>query len=255
MALFTFGNRSRLRARIVHAGLVSGFALATFAAPDDTSIPPRPGGELGAYAGVGSGVARSVGIADLNWTDAQLEAFILGLRAAHAKQPYAFDDSARQLFEDLQQRVAAITQAKPESTPPPEAPAAPDSLIEQLRPIRERLAMQQSASGLLYRIIKGGSGPRPRPHDTIIAHFSAKTPASQDELPQLSGRNMRLKVDELPRGVVEALQMLALGGTGLFFLAPQLSFGDGPWPDGIAPGTPIMLQIELIDIVPAAPGA
>jgi FKBP-type peptidyl-prolyl cis-trans isomerase len=204
---------------------------------------------LGVYAAVGSGVARSVGIASLNWTDAQLEAFILGLRAAHAKQPYAFDDSARQLFEDLQQRVAAVRAAPERVTPP-----AADPLLEQLRPIRERLAMQQSASGLLYRIIQGGSGPRPRPHDTIIAHFSAKTPASQEELPQLSGRNMRLKVDELPRGVTEALQMLALGGTGLFFLAPHLSFGDGPWPDGIAPGTPIMLQIELIDIVPAAPG-
>jgi FKBP-type peptidyl-prolyl cis-trans isomerase len=225
--------------------LAAGPAISPAA---DKPVPPQPAGDLGVYAAVGSGVARSVGIADLGWTDAQLEAFIQGLRAAHAKQPYAFDDAARKLFAELQQRVASARPA------PAAAPAPRDTLSEQLRPIRERLAMQQTDSGLLYRIIQGGAGPRPQPQDTVIANFSAKTPASPDELPQLSGRGMRMKVNELPAGVIEALQMLALGGTGLFFLPPHLSFGDGPWPEGIAPGTPIMLQIELVDIVSADAG-
>jgi peptidylprolyl isomerase len=114
------------------------------------------------------------------------------------------------------------------------------------------VGMQKTDSGLLCRLLMPGSGPRPRPGDVVVVDFIAKQPDGSTEIPALSGKGMSLRVGEMPAGVNEGLQMIALGGHAVFVIPPHLSFGTGKWPEGVAPGTPILLQIELKDIQPAA---
>lgn len=217
------------------------FAASSARAAAD-AVPPLPPGELGAYAAMGSGVATTVGIADLQWTDEQLDAFVNGLRAAHAKRPYPVDAAAGRLLDSLRRRAVEIRTREVE--------AEDADLAEFLRGARASGAMQQSDSGLLYRILTPGVGPRPRPQDMIVANFSATMPDGQTAIPQLSGEGFRAKVGELPPGLVEGLQMMALGAHAVLVLPPKLSFGAGVWPAGIERGTPILLRVAVLDIIP-----
>lgn len=220
----------------------SALALAATAQPAP-AVPAPLAGNLEAYEQFGSTVAKSAGITDLNWNEAQFAAFVAGLRAAQDKHPVASAEPGRQLLAEIQRRLAEV-RARDK--------AAQDStLVKFMQTAQTGVGMQRTDSGLLCRLLMPGSGPRPQPGDMIVADFIAKKPDGTTEIPALSGRDMRMRVGEMPPGVNEALQMLALGGHAVFVVPPHLSFGSGQWPDGIEPGSPILLQIELKDILPA----
>lgn len=215
--------------------------LATVAAAQPATAPAA--GDLEAYEQLGWAAARSAGIADLNWTEAELAAFVAGLRAAHEKRAVPMGEAGRRLLADMQRRVAEVrAREKAEQDP---------KLSEFMRTIRASAGLQMTDSGLLGRIIMPGAGPRPRSGDEVVVNLDVKMPDGRTGIPALSGQDARMKVGEMPPGVNEALQMMALGGRGVFVVPPHLSFGSGQWPEGLPPGTPILLQIELKDILPA----
>jgi FKBP-type peptidyl-prolyl cis-trans isomerase FkpA len=225
----------------VGALLASLFALPLAAQPAPAA--PAASGNLEAYEQFGSTAAKSAGITDLNWSEAQFAAFVAGLRAAQDKRPVPMGEAGRQLLADTQRRLAEVRAREK---------AAQDPDLEKfLATARVGLDLQQTDSGLLYRILKPGSGPRPRPGDMVVANFIAKQPDGRTEIPALSGRGLRVQVGSMPPGVNEGLQMITLGGHALLVIPPHLSFGTGKWPEGIEPGSPILLQVELQDILPA----
>ena len=218
--------------------------LATVAAAQPATAPAA--GDLEAYEQLGWAAARSAGIADLNWSEAELAAFVAGLRAAHEKRAVPMGEAGRRLLADMQRRVAEVrAREKAEQDP---------KLSEFMRTIRASAGLQMTDSGLLGRIIMPGAGPRPRIGDEVVVNLDVKMPDGRTGIPALSGQDAQMKVGEMPPGVNEALQMLALGGRGVFVVPPHLSFGSGQWPEGLPPGTPILLQLELKDILPAKPG-
>ncbi|HYC70279.1 MAG TPA: FKBP-type peptidyl-prolyl cis-trans isomerase [Opitutaceae bacterium] len=219
-------------------------AAATAAGQNLPAPAPVAPGDLAAFEQFGTAVARSAGIADLGWTDAQFEAFVAGLRAAHEKRSLPVGEPGRGLMAEMQRRVADVRAGE-------RAEHADAQLAQFLRNAKTGAAMQRADSGLLYRIIYPGAGPRPRPRDEVVAHFNAVMPDGKTPLPALSGQGIRMRVGEMPPGVDEALQMIALGGRGVFVIAPHLSFGEGEWPQGVARGTPILLQVEVLDLIPA----
>jgi FKBP-type peptidyl-prolyl cis-trans isomerase len=74
------------------------------------------------------------------------------------------------------------------------------------------------------------------------------------KLPQLSSEHIRSKVDQMFPGLREGLQMMTVGSHAVLVLPPALSFGHGEWPQGVSPGSPLIFQVTLLDVVPA-PGA
>ena len=228
------------RSRFTTVLLVAGLATVAPAQPAPSA------GDLEAYEQLGWAAARSAGIADLNWSEAELAAFVAGLRAAHEKRAVPMGEAGRRLLADMQRRVAEVrAREKAEQDP---------KLSEFMRTIRASADLQMTDSGLLGRIIMPGAGPRPRIGDEVVVNLDVKMPDGRTGIPALSGQDAQMKVGEMPPGVNEALQMLALGGRGVFVVPPHLSFGSGQWPEGLPPGTPILLQLELKDILPAKPG-
>lgn len=200
-------------------------------------------GNLEAYEQLGAAAARSAGIADLQWTDAEFAAFVDGLRAAHEKHASPLGEPGRRLLAEMQRRVAEVrAREKAEQDP---------KLQEFLGAIRASAGMLKMESGLHCRIIMPGAGPRPRPGDVVVASLDVKLPDGRTQVAALSGQNAQVQIGEMPPGLNEALQMLALGGRGVFVLPPHLTFGTGQWPEGVPPGSPLLVQIELKDIVPA----
>lgn len=224
------------------AGSLLALAL-TGAVRAQPAAPAPAAGNLEAYEQLGAAAARSAGIADLNWTEAEFAAFVAGLRAAQEKRAPALGEPGRRLLAEMQRRVAEVrAREKAEQDP---------KLTEFLRGIAASAGLQKTTSGLLCRLILPGAGPRPRPGDTIVANLNVNLPDGRTPVAALSGQDAQIQVGDLPSGLNEAFQMLALGGRGVFVLPPHLTFGTGPWPEGVPPGTPLLVQIELKDILPA----
>jgi FKBP-type peptidyl-prolyl cis-trans isomerase len=194
---------------------------------------------------VGHAVASDLQLQTLEWTDAQFEAFLTDLRASFRGQRLTLDDTTQAQFNAIGNRISAA-QARGEP-----ANAAAGSPPDHLEQARKQFKLQQAASGLLFRIGRYGAGPRPTPGDLVVISFKATSPDASGDIPQLAVNQAHLRVADLMPGLAEAVQMLALDGSGLFLLPPGLSFRDGRWPDGVKPGTPLLFSVELHDIEPA----
>lgn len=227
--------RSRLTGAalpVVVAVALSFICVGAVAAPDDA--------HMRAYAAVGSVMGQNLRLADLRLSDAELEAFLDGMRMAARGQPHTLDAEGVRTMEMLQQRLASLLPAVAESSP----------VERYLDEAKHRFQLQQSETGLLFRV-QNGAGPRPRPEDTVVITYETRSADGRTELPQLSRTSVRVKVSDLMPGLVEALQMMPLAAEAQLVIPPHLSFGSGAWPDGVEENAPLIMRVRLEDIVPA----
>lgn len=211
-------------------------AAAAAAAPAAASSTAKPAGELAAYAALGSFVAETNRVPDLHWTEAQFNAFANGLRASYEGRGYAMDDDARRLRDEINARVQKMLQTD-----------RPDPVQEYFRTLREKEHVQQTASGLHYRITEQGAGKQPGSDSTVLMSYSARLP-SGEALASLSRTRVRTAVGDLLPGLREGVQLLHVGGKALVYVPADLSFGNGDWPPGVPRGAPIIFFVELHEV-------
>jgi len=106
-------------------------------------------------------------------------------------------------------------------------------------------------SGLLYEVIKEGSGPRPKLDDVVIAHYTGKHIDGR----VFDGTDAKDGPATFPlRAVVpgwqEALQLMPKGSTWRICLPPELGYGEQGSPPAIEPNEVLIFDIELVDVRP-----
>ena len=104
-------------------------------------------------------------------------------------------------------------------------------------------------SGLQYRIIKEGSGPKPAASDVVTVHY---TGTFIDEM-VFDSSHMRGEPVSFPLGGVipgwtEGLQYMNVGSTAMLYLHPDLAYGRRGSPPNIGPNELLIFEVELIDI-------
>lgn len=105
-------------------------------------------------------------------------------------------------------------------------------------------------SGLQYQVIKEGSGPKPSINDTVRCHYTGtlidgtKFDSSVDR-----GEPAEFPVGGVIRGWVEALQLMPVGSKWKLFIPSELAYGDNQAGPTIAPGSTLIFDVELLEIV------
>ena len=208
---------------------------------------PAPTGAVSypdsAYAALGSSFIHDNHLDAVGWTPAQIAAFLSGARSAFDGRPQPFDDTARALSGDLARRLRDL-----------ESPPAPPSadLARLVAAARKQFGLQQSPTGLGYRIMNAsGNSLRPRSSDTVIVSFTV-TAVDGTKYPQLTINTARTRLSDLIPGLVEGIRAMTVDAHAVFLLPPALSFGDRDWPEGVAPGTPLLFFVTLHDVLPAS---
>jgi FKBP-type peptidyl-prolyl cis-trans isomerase FkpA len=232
-------------------------------APTQASPTPVPSFPLSTYASFGSVLSQSGHFSELGWSDAQMNAFLEGFRAAYQGKPNAPDEATQQLAAEVSRRIGEIASAPapapqqaPQARPSgvPQAFTAADRKVQLARYFNDmgkRLGLQISGDGLGYNVQPGRNGIRPRLGDTIVFTCAAMGPDGTTKLPQLSSDKIRVKFEGMLPGLMEGLQMMTVGSQAVFVLPPSLSYGDGEWPDGVPRGSPLVYSITLHDVVSA----
>jgi FKBP-type peptidyl-prolyl cis-trans isomerase FklB len=109
-------------------------------------------------------------------------------------------------------------------------------------------------SGLQYKILRQGTGPKPALTDTIVCNYKGTFingkvfDSSYD-----SGQPITIPVSHVIKGFTEALQLMPVGSQWELVLPPDLAYGDAGAGEDIGPGSTIILTVELLAI--EAPGA
>ena len=236
---------------IIFGGSTRAFGQAATAAVTPPAQTPggAPNGELplAGFAGLGSSFAQSSRLQELGWTEEQIQAFVDGVRAALHKKPYPFDETARQVSGAMGQRVHELDERMKNKA---SEYSQPGKLEQYMKETRKRLRLQQTPSGLAYRMEPGQGSIRPRPDDSVVFSCAAHAADGVTDIPMLSSESIQVKMKDLVPGLLEGLQMMTLESKAFFVIPPKLLFGDGEWPAGMERGAPIQVEITLHEVNP-----
>jgi FKBP-type peptidyl-prolyl cis-trans isomerase FklB len=105
-------------------------------------------------------------------------------------------------------------------------------------------------SGLQYKILKEGSGPKPTPGDRVKVHYHGTLLNGKvfDSSVQ-RGEPIEFGVSEVIPGWTEGLQLMPAGSKWQLFIPSDLAYGDAGAGSDIPPGSTLIFDVELLEIV------
>ena len=104
-------------------------------------------------------------------------------------------------------------------------------------------------SGLQYKIVKQGTGPKPTASDTVVCNYRGTLIDGKEfDSSYKRGQPASFPVGGVIRGWTEALQLMPVGSKWELFVPSELAYGDrGAGPD-IGPGATLIFEVELLSI-------
>jgi FKBP-type peptidyl-prolyl cis-trans isomerase FklB len=108
----------------------------------------------------------------------------------------------------------------------------------------------ETASGLQYKVIKEGTGPKPAAGDKVKVHYQGSLLNGKifDSSIQ-RGEPITFGVNEVIAGWTEALQLMPVGSKWQLFIPSELGYGDAGGGADIKPGSTLLFDVELLEIV------
>jgi FKBP-type peptidyl-prolyl cis-trans isomerase FklB len=109
-------------------------------------------------------------------------------------------------------------------------------------------------SGLQYKIVKQGTGPKPTAADTVICNYRGTLiNGTEFDSSEKHGGPATFPVGRVIKGWTEALQLMPVGSKWQLFVPADLAYGErGPSPE-IGPNSTLVFDVELVSIQPKTP--
>ena len=104
-------------------------------------------------------------------------------------------------------------------------------------------------SGLQYKILTPGTGPKPAASDTVVCNYRGTLlDGTEFDSSYKRGQPATFPVSGVIKGWTEALQLMPVGSKWQLFVPSDLAYGDrSPGPE-IAPGSTLVFEVELLSI-------
>lgn len=106
-------------------------------------------------------------------------------------------------------------------------------------------------SGLQYKVLTQGTGPKPTASDTVVCNYKGTLINGKEfDSSYKRGQPAEFPVSHVIKGWTEALQLMPVGSKYQLFIPPDLAYGmRGAGPD-IGPNSTLIFEVELISIKP-----
>jgi FKBP-type peptidyl-prolyl cis-trans isomerase FklB len=105
-------------------------------------------------------------------------------------------------------------------------------------------------SGLQYKILKAGTGPKPTASDSVVCNYKgALLDNTEFDSSYKRGQPATFPVGGVIKGWTEALQLMPVGSKWQLFIPGDLAYGQrgGPTP-AIGPNATLIFEVELLSI-------
>ena len=104
-------------------------------------------------------------------------------------------------------------------------------------------------SGLQYKIMKEGTGPKPAATDTVVCNYRGTLLNGKEfDSSYKRGQPATFPLNRVIKGWTEAVQLMPVGSKWQLFIPPDLAYGaNGAGPD-IGPNATLIFEVELMSI-------
>ena len=104
-------------------------------------------------------------------------------------------------------------------------------------------------SGLQYKVIKAGTGKKPKINDTVTTHYRGTLiDGTEFDSSYRRGQPVSFPVSGVIPGWTEALQLMEEGAKWQLFIPSNLAYGERGMGSVIGPNATLIFEIELISI-------
>jgi len=104
-------------------------------------------------------------------------------------------------------------------------------------------------SGLQYKIITAGTGPKPTADDTVVCNYRGTLISGKEfDSSYKRGEPATFAVNGVIKGWTEALQLMPTGSKWQLFIPPDLAYGDRGAGADIGPDATLIFEVELMSI-------
>ena len=109
--------------------------------------------------------------------------------------------------------------------------------------------VKETPTGLQYRVIKEGDGPRPNKTDRVKVHYAGRLiDGSEFDSSIERGEPTEFGLNQVIKGWTEGLQLMKQGSKYEFFIHPKIAYGARPRP-AIPANSLLIFEVELLDII------
>jgi FKBP-type peptidyl-prolyl cis-trans isomerase len=114
--------------------------------------------------------------------------------------------------------------------------------------------VKTTASGLQYKVLKEGSGPTPKPTDTVKVNYRGTVlDGTEFDSSYKRGEPASFPVNRVIKGWTEALQLMKVGSKYQLFIPADLAYGGRGAGSDIGPNAMLIFDVELLGINPPTP--
>jgi len=104
-------------------------------------------------------------------------------------------------------------------------------------------------SGLQYKILTAGTGPKPTAADTVNCNYRGTLiDGTEFDSSYKRGQPASFALNQVIKGWTEALQLMPVGSKWQLFIPSDLAYGDPGRGPQIGPGATLIFEIELLSI-------
>jgi FKBP-type peptidyl-prolyl cis-trans isomerase len=177
-------------------------------------------------------------------TDDEMKAILAELqKEARLKQ-----EEMRKQQEELRKKQAEIAKAQGEANKKQGA----DFLAEN----KSKEGVVTLPSGLQYKILEAGTGPKPTANDTVVCNYRGTLIDGKEfDSSYKRGQPFTFSLRQVIKGWTEALQLMPVGSKWQLFVPSDLAYGERSMGTDITPNSTLIFEIELVSIKPPAPAA
>jgi FKBP-type peptidyl-prolyl cis-trans isomerase len=237
-------------------------------APEGSAVPAQVGSagvaHDASYSGpfdtlekkVGYAYGRQIGqmLKQQNAETIDIDALVIGLHEAmHGTAPTVSDSVIQEAVRQWQ----AQARAKAMKAAQEAAAKNKETGLAFLEKNKTAEGVQVTKSGLQYKVVKQGQGPKPGPKDNVSVNYEGTlTDGTVFDSSYRRGHPSEFGVGQVIPGWTEGLQLMETGSTFMLYIPSELAYGmQGP--PNIGPNQTLVFKVELLEIKPprgAPPG-
>jgi FKBP-type peptidyl-prolyl cis-trans isomerase FklB len=174
--------------------------------------------------------------------------FARGMKDAMAgKTPLLTDKEGQDALKALQTEVQMAQQEKMKA-----AGAGNRKVGEEfLEANKTKEGVVVLPSGLQYKILTEGTGPKPTATDSVVCNYRGTLiNGTEFDSSYKRGQPATFPVTGVIKGWTEALQLMPVGSKWQLFIPADLAYGDQARGAEIVPGSTLIFEVELVSIQP-----
>lgn len=171
-----------------------------------------------------------------------IDAFVQGLRDGLAGQNKFTENEMQEIFTQLQQDIMENRNNQMNV----EKIKGKQFLEEN----KKNPNVVVTASGLQYKVIRQGEGPKPTAKSKVTVNYTGKLlDGTVFDSTDNTGQPISFPLDRVIPGWTEGLQLMSPGAKYIFYIPSELAYGDQGAPGAIPGGATLIFEVELISFV------